>query len=310
MYRVQLQSSACFNSPGDKIMARKLGLIALVSLYLLSPAAALADGDIYAGGPYGAKITSLPYTISAPGAYYLGGNLTYAGDSDGITVNADNVTLDLMGFTLAYTGTGTLKFGIYMHNRKNVEIRNGTVRGWHSGILEDNYNLPVGHRVINIRAEENGTGVSLRGNGHLIQGCTAISSVLYASGFVIDNGTGIITGCVVKNCGGYGIFGGGGGGTVISGNVVVGNAGPASVGLLSSGGLVMGNEVSNCGDKGLWIQGPASLIGNSVNTASSSQTGIFILNPSAPTLLDQNTVTGPGTNYSGTSSAQWRNNGG
>ena len=117
-------------------MARKLWLIALVSLYLLSPAAALADGDIYVGGPYGTKITSLPYTISTPGSYYLGGNLTYAGDSDGITVNADNVTLDLMGFTLAYTGTGTTYYGIYMQGRKNVEIRNGTVRGWFTGVDE------------------------------------------------------------------------------------------------------------------------------------------------------------------------------
>jgi hypothetical protein len=292
-------------------MARKLGLIVLVSLYLLSPAAALADGDIYVGGPYGTKITSLPYEINTPGVYYLAGDLSYAGDNFfGIIINADNVTLDLMGFTLAYTGTGTLKYGIWMWGRKNVEIRNGTVRGWHTGIGEDYYNLPVGHRVINIRAEENGIGVSLRGNGHLIQGCTVSSSLPGTSGLSIDNGTGIITGCVVKNFGGHGIFGGSGGGTVISGNVVVGNAESGCVGILSSGGLVMGNEVSNCGDKGIWIQGPTSLIGNSVNTSGSSQTGIFILNPSHPTLLDQNTVMGPGTHYSGTSSAQWRNNGG
>jgi hypothetical protein len=310
MSRVQLQSSACFNAPGGKIVARKLWLVLWLSLYLLSPAAALADGDIYVGGPYGTKITSLPYTINTPGAYYLGGDLTYAGDSDGITVNADNVTLDLIGFTLTYTGASTFRYGIWMWGRKNVEIRNGTVRGWSAGIIEYSYDLPVGHRLINIRAEENDTGVRLRGDGHLIQGCTAISSRLFASGFVIDVGTGIITGCVVKNCGGHGIFGGPGGGTVISGNVVVGNAGPASVGIVSLGGLVMGNEVSNCGDKGIWVQGPASIIGNTVNTASSSQTGVVIDYPSAPTLLDQNTVTGPGTHYTGTSSAQWRNNGG
>jgi hypothetical protein len=296
----------------EEKMHRKLFTGILVVLALLSPAAALADGDIYVGGPYGTKITSLPYEINTPGVYYLAGDLSYAGDNFfGITINADNVTLDLMGFTLAYTGTGTLKYGIWMWGRKNVEIRNGTVRGWYTGIAEDYYNLPVGHRVINIRAEENGSGVSLRGNGHLIQGCTVSSSLPGASGLSIDFGTGIITGCVVKNCGGHGIFGGSGGGTVISGNVVVGNAGyPAGVGILSSGGLVMGNEVSNCGYKGLWIQGPASLIGNSVKTSDSSQTGVFILHPSDPTLLDQNTVMGPGTHYSGTSSAQWRNNGG
>ena len=57
-------------------MHRKLFIGILVVLVLVSPAAALADGDIYVGGPYGTKITSLPYTINAPGAYYLAGNLT------------------------------------------------------------------------------------------------------------------------------------------------------------------------------------------------------------------------------------------
>jgi hypothetical protein len=292
-------------------MHRKLFIGIIMVLVLVSPVTALAVGDIYVGGPYGTKITSLPYTISVPGAYYLGGDLSYAGNDSGITVNADNVTLDLMGFTLAYTGTGTYKHGIWMSGRKNVEIRNGTVRGWNTGITESYYNLTVGHRVINIRAEENGTGVNLRGNGLLIQGCTAISSVLSALGFVIDYGTGIITGCVVTNCGGYGIFGGQGGGTVISGNVVAGNAGPASVGIVSNEGLVMGNEVSNCGDKGIWVQGPASLIGNSVNTTGSSQTGIAVTIPDTLTLMDQNTVTGPGTHYNwGASPVQWRNNAG
>ena len=110
-------------------MHRKLFIGIIMVLVLLSPAAALAGGDIYVGGPYGTKITSLPYVISAPGAYYLGGNLSYAGNDHGITVNADNVTLDLMGFTLAYTGTpAPCNFGIYMDNRNNVEIRNGTMR--------------------------------------------------------------------------------------------------------------------------------------------------------------------------------------
>jgi hypothetical protein len=292
-------------------MARKLGIIALLSLYLLSPAAALADGDIYAGGPYGTKITSLPYVINSPGAYYLGGDLSYSGNGEGIAVDADNVTLDLMGFTLTSTGSGINNYGISIRGRNNVEIRNGTVRGWYVGISDHWAMLPiqVRNRVFNIRAEECRTGVSLSGDGTLIQGCTAISSVLHASGFVIDYGTGIITGCVVKNCDGYGIIALGGV-TVISGNVVVGNAGITSVGIFSSMGLVMGNEVSNCGATGIWVQGPASLIGNSVNTSGSSQTGISIQNPSDPTLLDQNTVTGPGTHYSGTSSAQWRNNGG
>ena len=43
-------------------------------------------------------ISSLPYTISQPGSYYLTGNLD--GSSGGIDIIVDNVTLDLMGFTI------------------------------------------------------------------------------------------------------------------------------------------------------------------------------------------------------------------
>ena len=46
--------------------------------------------------------------------------------------------------------------------------------------------------------------------------------------------------------------------------------------LLFWGGLVMGNEVSNC-ESGIVIAEPGSVIGNTVNNASSSQTGISVL---------------------------------
>jgi hypothetical protein len=280
-----------------------------MALVLLNPAAALAGGDIYVGGPYGTKITSLPYTISAPGSYYLGGDLSYAGDSDGITVNADNVTLDLMGFTLAYTGTGTTYSGIYMQGRKNVEIRNGTVRGWGAGVFEYAYWVSVGHRVINIRAVDNGAGVFLRGNGHLIQGCMATSSRPNADGLIIELGSGIISGCLVKNFDTFGIFGSYS--TVISGNVVIGNGASGNIGIRSYRSLVKGNQVSNCGYMGIEVQSPASLIGNTVSTSSSSQTGIAVTIPDTLTLMDQNTVTGPGTRYSwGSGTVAWRNNAG
>jgi hypothetical protein len=292
-------------------MHRKLfiGIIAVV--VLISPAAALADGDIYVGGPYGTKITSLPYTISAPGFYYLGGDLSYAGDSDGdgITINADNVTLDLMGFTLAYTGTGGINRGIYMNGRKNVEVRNGTLLGWDGGVYEAAWNVPVGHRIINIRAVDFNGAVILHGNGHLIQGCTASSSRPGASGFWINLGSGIISGCLVKNFAANGILGHAN--TIISGNVVIGNGASGSVGIESYGGLVMGNQVSNCGNIGIEVLFPASLIGNTVSTSSSSQTDIAVTMPDTLTLMDQNTVTGPGTHYNwGASPVQWRNNAG
>ena len=63
-------------------MKRKYWLLLLVCAVLLSGRPVLADGDFYVvvgGGGVGTKITSLPFTISAPGFYYLGSNLTYTG---------------------------------------------------------------------------------------------------------------------------------------------------------------------------------------------------------------------------------------
>ena len=132
-------------------MHRKLFIGILVALVLVSPAAALADGDIYVGGPYGTKITSLPYTISAPGAYYLAGDLSYSGSGagNGISIRSDDVTLDLMGFSLTCNGSSTSTYGIQLDGRKNVEIRSGTLRGWDIGIYVGGPG--VAHRVINVR---------------------------------------------------------------------------------------------------------------------------------------------------------------
>ena len=53
-------------------------------------------------------ISSLPFTIAAPGSYYVTRNLALsAGEpGDGITIQTDNVTLDLGGYSLDGGGTG------------------------------------------------------------------------------------------------------------------------------------------------------------------------------------------------------------
>ena len=181
---------------------KRLSFLAVVLAVILSGSAAWAD-DIYVvaggGAPVGTKITSVPYTISNPGFYFLGGNLTYSGTYRAIIVNADNVTLDLMGFSLSHPGPLVVGNGIYMEGRYNVEIRNGTVSGFNVGIWENNSN-GAQHRVSNVRAISNAYSIWLNGKNHLVNACTGSNGVVG-----IFAGSGAITGSVASNNGEHGI---------------------------------------------------------------------------------------------------------
>lgn len=158
---------------------KRLLLLTLVGAVLLYAAPALSDGDFYvvaAGGGVGTKIASLPCTITTPGFYYLAKDLTmtasFGPPDSGIKVDVDNVTIDLMGFSLACSGSGD-QIGIVIPGRKNVEVRNGTVSGFPAGGIYgsggNNY------RFINLRLEKNGIwGINVStGYYHLIQNCNA-----------------------------------------------------------------------------------------------------------------------------------------
>ncbi|MFB0524372.1 MAG: right-handed parallel beta-helix repeat-containing protein [Phycisphaerae bacterium] len=123
-------------------------------------------------------ISSVPYTISSSESYYLTKNLqTTSGSQNAITVNADNVTIDLMGFSLIGRGSGTGR-GIYMNGRSNVEIRNGTVRNFgREGIYEASVDDGDGHRVISVRALFNGgAGIKLSDPNNLVRDCTTLAN--------------------------------------------------------------------------------------------------------------------------------------
>ena len=182
-------------------MKKKLMLLVLVCTVILINSPVFADGEFYViagGGGVGTKISSLPYTISTPGFYYLSKDLSTSGA--GITVNVDNVTIDLMGFSLKYTGiTGAA--GIDMNGRTNVEIRNGTVISFSYGIHESNATNGAKHRVINVRAINNSYGIWLAGVNHLVNGCTGSNGV---TGIYVFNGT--ISNCVACNNSDTGIY--------------------------------------------------------------------------------------------------------
>jgi parallel beta-helix repeat protein len=150
---------------------------ALLLLFALSASHAFGEFYVIAGSRgVGTKIASLPYTISSPGFYYIDKDLSCSG-ANGITITADHVTLDLMGFSLIGPGGTGGNYGVYMSERANVEIRNGTVRNFPgTGISEANSGA-TGHRVVNMRARDNGgSGIYLSGTSHTVKGCTAVGS--------------------------------------------------------------------------------------------------------------------------------------
>jgi hypothetical protein len=80
-------------------------------------------------------ISSAPFTISVSGSYYLTKNLTLTSSSsiprNGITIAANNVTLDLNGFTISSTTAASTTVGGIMLNSgvHNITIMNGFIQG-------------------------------------------------------------------------------------------------------------------------------------------------------------------------------------
>lgn len=101
----------------------------------------------------GSDIAVARYTISSPGSYYLTGNRLCSGS--GIDVTADDVTIDLMGYSLVGSGMGTTYSGVIIYRRNNVEVRNGTIRNFGNDAVNGN-GSPENVRVIDIRALSNG----------------------------------------------------------------------------------------------------------------------------------------------------------
>jgi hypothetical protein len=214
----------------------------LVVLVVVALAVQPATADFYViggGGKVGTQINSLPYTISTSGFYYLGKNLTYSVTAgSAIFVDADDVTLDLMGFCLSGPGkTSGTPSGIWvLANRKSVEIRNGSVQGFGNvGIYGDP--ATYGVRVTGLKVRDTGTtGIGLLGINNLVTDC----SVMNAGYHGIHAGTGsLVKGNHVYNSPQWGINASNG--VLVIGNVLLGNINGINTGYSSS---VSDNSVS------------------------------------------------------------------
>lgn len=163
-----------------------------------------------ANTPGGSNYT---YRITQPGSYYLTGNVTVTTNSGGIRIEANDVTIDLMGYRVENTYTGAKSYsGIdFVDVRKNVVVKNGSVKGFSTGVANSNINT-TGIQMLDVRAIGNvydgfyiagSTIAADTGGGSVVRNCIAESNGRYgiytAQSFPIDN-------CVAKSNASAGIF--------------------------------------------------------------------------------------------------------
>ncbi|MEX2438096.1 MAG: right-handed parallel beta-helix repeat-containing protein [Candidatus Babeliales bacterium] len=142
------------------------------------------------------------FTITQPGKYCLSRNVTVSSSGvNGITITANNVDLDLNGFTISGpggSGTGNI---ISVSGASNVRISNGTVRNAErSGIV---LTSASGVYITNITAAANSfAGFELVGCfGCIIQNCIARDNTSSSNVFGITtmNGTSnIFDACIIS----------------------------------------------------------------------------------------------------------------
>ncbi|MFP5238193.1 MAG: hypothetical protein ACLGQW_00025 [Acidobacteriota bacterium] len=173
---------------------------AVVLLFILAASPAFSQGEFYVATAIppgvGTKIKSLPYTITSPGLYYLGGNLSYSAAGYAITISANDVVLDLMGFELL---GNPASHGIHVNNN-SVVIRNGAVRGFDTGVSTAWYKY--GLHLNNLRAYAGRNGFDLSVNDFAsVVGCDCSGN----SEIGVALKAGLVSGCMA-NANGTGYY--------------------------------------------------------------------------------------------------------
>lgn len=174
-------------------MSKSLTFLGFLALILLTASRGLADDTNY-WAPRGVPgqdsgvmktieqveprivISSLPYFITNSGSYYLTCKLVATNATAGITISADDVKLDLNGFSLnGMTNQNTSQngcSGIWIANNPphyNIIIKNGVIRGWGwYGIFGTNASETT---IENVKLYGNGLSGIVIGPNAMIDNC-------------------------------------------------------------------------------------------------------------------------------------------
>jgi hypothetical protein len=145
-------------------------------------------------------ISSAPYTIGAPGSYYLTTNLSTAG-SNAITIASSDVTLDLNGFTISSTASSAANGGsaiLLGDGISDITIEHGHIQ---SGVTTNSSGVFSGPGFTD--------GINFAGNGPMnvrvadvsVTGC--LNDGIYVIAYP-DNSS-LVESCMVQLAGGIGI---------------------------------------------------------------------------------------------------------
>ena len=210
-------------------------------------------------------ISSLPFTINQCGSYFLTDCLTGGVGQNGITIDADDVTLDLNGFTLLGV-PGSLDGIAVGAGRKDISITNGTVRGWSGDGVDA---ASSNNQFTKLQFSANGNNGLSVGSGSTVIDCVATQNG--SAGISVDSGT-KLSGCSVFD-------------NDLNGIVV------------GAGCYVIGN---NCRDNGLGVGGKAIWVtgdDNRIEGNHVSLSGLGIDVAGAGNLIIKNSATGNATDY-------------
>ncbi len=182
-----------------------MGTVALLAIMSLAVSAS-------ASGPTKLKQpSSFPLVISKSGSYVLASDITVpSANTTAISVQADNVTIDLNGFSILGPGTSGSGNGIDVPGGQNTAVLNGSVQGMGNNGLSLN-----GGRIDGVRALRNGgdgidcgqAGVvsnsiaTLNGRNGIDchAGGVVSNSIAQSNGFAASGGDGI-SGATVSGC--------------------------------------------------------------------------------------------------------------
>jgi hypothetical protein len=258
-----------------------------------------------AGGITPGDSPGFPVTIGVSGSYRLTGNLTLNNTSDGISVTASDVTIDLNGFTISgpvmCSGTGSSLVcspssgwrGILVVDpAARVVIRNGSVRGFGTGVLAGSYSR-VEHLAVTsnsgngihagpysvidaVQSSGNGSyGIDLDRNVEVTRSTTFENKqfgVLCGDGCIVRENISKLNGANGINVGHYG---------VVSGNVAENNEG-GGIGTGSSTMVSFNSSNLNgaAGGSQISTNGGCIVTGNSLRNKSTSGFALKLLNTS------------------------------